>query len=299
MSALTTVAAYAADLRWDGSVGVHVGPRKDELKWNISGTPKGDNPNIFSELNWKNLEIRQIQTTGTLLLTHSSLLWSRTQFRVAYGYGDIFDGENQDADYLGDDRTDRNSLIINDAGDGDVRDFSVAIGPSFQFKDDRWSFVLKLGYSYHEQNLTLFDGKQVDPSLILLPDLNSTYQAEWDGLWAGLDIVYNSNNWSLTSRIEYHTFDYYAEADWNLRSDFQHPKSFDHRADGDGMVLDLEWIYRITEHISFSVLGHYLEWRTGHGVDRLFLANGDELPTRLNNVTWESMSLSVGLVYNF
>jgi len=299
MCALTSTVAYAADFGWNGSVGVHGGFRKDELKWNIAGTPQGHNPNILSELKWTDLEIRQIQATGNLRLTHRSFLWARTQVRIAYGYGDIFDGKNQDADYLGDDRTDRNSLIINDAGDGDVRDFTVSFGPSIQFKDDRWTFVPKLGYSYHEQNLTLFDGKQVDPSLILIPDLNSTYQTEWDGPWAGLDIVYKSNNWSLTSRVEYHSFDYYAEADWNLRSDFQHPKSFDHRANGNGIVLDLEWVYQISEHFSLSVLGHYLEWKTDHGVDRLFLANGDVLPTRLNKVTWESMALNVGLVYNF
>ena len=101
------------------------------------------------------------------------------------------------------------------------------------------------------------------------------------------------------SRIEYHWVDYYAEADWNLRNDFKHPKSFDHRADGDGLVIDLQWQYQLTEHWSFGLQGHYLDWETNHGDDRLFLANGDVLPTQLNQVTWRSVAVNAGLVFLF
>jgi hypothetical protein len=297
---LLTDKVHSADINWEASAGVSAGMRTDDLKWNISGSPQGDNPNVLSELKWEDIEIRQVQATGSLLMTHKTFYWPQTLLSISYGYGDITDGKNYDADYSGDDRTDRNSLIINDADDGDVRDFSLAIGPSFHSPDDRWSFVPQIGYSYHEQNLTLTNGKQVDPNLMLIPDLDSTYQTEWEGPWIGGEIVFKSNsNWSLMSRVEYHWFDYYAEADWNLRNDFKHPKSFDHRADGDGLVIDLQWQYRLTEHWSFGLQGHYLDWQTDHGDDRLFLANGEVLPTRLNQVTWRSVAMNAGIVYLF
>ena len=47
--------AYSADVNWEVSAGINVGKRKDDLKWNIAGTPQGDNPNILSELKWEDI----------------------------------------------------------------------------------------------------------------------------------------------------------------------------------------------------------------------------------------------------
>ncbi len=294
------VVSAAADLLWESSFGFSVGRRNDRLHWQIAGNSAGNNPNILSELEWQDLQIRYMRGTGKLLLTHEAFFWPRTRVRVAYGYGRIISGHSRDTDYGADNRNDRTSLIVSDAGRGDVRDISVAAGPLLPFPDERWSLAAHLGYARSEQNLTLTDGRQVFPSGLLLPDLDSSYRTTWKGPWAGVELAFTArSNWSLTTSLAYHRVAYAAEANWNLRTDFQHPKSFDHRADGTGLVLDLEWDYPIADGWSFGVQGQYQRWRTDPGVDRLFLANGMILPTRLNRVTWRSAALNLSLRYRF
>jgi hypothetical protein len=125
----------------------------------------------------------------------------------------------------------------------------------------------------------------------------STALMKQNGLVLGSDdLAYHPlGKWTVTTSIEYHWVDYSAEADWNLRDDFQHPKSFEHEAYGDGWVAGVGVNYALNQQFSLGLSGDYLSWNTDSGTDRLYLANGSIVDTRLNEVNWESKLLSVTL----
>jgi len=100
-------------------------------------------------------------------------------------------------------------------------------------------------------------------------------------------------------RFEYHFADYYAEADWNLRTDFEHPKSFTHEADGRGLVFTVGAEYNLNDNWTLDVNADVQDWRTEAGIDRTFLSSGIATDTRLNEVNWESYALMVGATCHF
>ncbi len=162
------------------------------------------------------------------------------------------------------------------------------------------SVIPLAGYSYHSQHLSMTDGKQTitwggGPSLGPFGGLDSTYDAQWRGPWIGLDLSLETEKFtkmlppvSFYAGWEYHWADYYAEADWNLRDDFMHPKSFEHEADGTGMVINLGVRLRLNPRWSLNLGYETEQWTTEEGIDRVFLSNGTIIETRLNEVNWHS-----------
>ncbi|MEA3438104.1 MAG: hypothetical protein U9R43_16695 [Thermodesulfobacteriota bacterium] len=276
------------------------GYRVDDLDWNIAGDINGYNPNILSELEWKGLESFQLKIANKTVFNQLFLL------RGSLAYGWIFDGENQDSDYLGDDRTFEFSRSNNNSDDGNVLDASFGIGWQFTFGRSDFVMVPVIGYSYHEQNLTITDGCQTIPPSGPFSGLNSTYETEWKGLWIGLDFTFRTDEKSKISpeietfiSIEYHWADYYAEADWNLRTDFAHPKSFEHEADGHGIVFSTVIRFLLDYHWVLNVNFDYQNWSTDPGTDKVFFSNGTIGETQLNEVNWTSYAIMAGIEYHF
>ena len=96
--------------------GLLAGYRIDQLDWNIAGNNAGTNPNILSELTWKDLEIYQVQFKPSVTLGNSHRGGVRYHLRGMLGWGSIVDGSNQDSDYAGDNRTLEFSRSNNSAG---------------------------------------------------------------------------------------------------------------------------------------------------------------------------------------
>jgi len=93
--------------------------------------------------------------------------------------------------------------------------------------------------------------------------------------------------------------DFYAEADWNLRTDFAHPRSFDHVTEGTGLVFNFGADYEVSESWKLNLVADIQDWRTDPGVITFFLANGTTAKQRLNKVNWESFALLFGATYIF
>ena len=68
--------------------------RKDSLNWNIAGSTI----NILSELEWNQLQIKQIQANATLHLPQ------HLNLAIDIQRGSIHSGENTDSDYDGNNR---------------------------------------------------------------------------------------------------------------------------------------------------------------------------------------------------
>jgi len=282
------------------------GYRVDDLDWNIAGDINGNNPNILSELEWEGLESFQLKIANKTVFNQLFLL------RSSLAYGWIFDGENQDSDYLGDDRTFEFSRSNNNSDDGNMLDASFGLGWQFTFGRNDFVMAPVIGYSYHEQNLTMTDGYQTLSTPLFTPDLgpfsglDSTYETEWKGPFIGLDFTFRTDEKSkITPEIEtfisleYHWADYYAEADWNLRTDFAHPKSFEHEADGYGIVFSTGLKFIFHYHWLLNINLDYQNWTTDPGTDRTFFSNGTIAETQLNEVNWTSYAIMAGIEYHF
>jgi len=277
------------------------GYRRDDLDWNIAGDITGNNPNVLSELTWDDVESYQLKLQG-------NFVWPNIiAFRGYANYGWVFDGDNQDSDYLGDNRTFEFSRSNNSTDDDYVRDASLAIGYPFRFGQTVLGTITPLlGYSYHEQNLKITDGYQTIPDLGPFPGLDSSYDAEWQGPWIGFDIGFKAKKITTFAHrfetyftYEYHWVDYNAEADWNLRDDFAHPKSFEHDADGNGWKIGTGfnlWLYRDWA-LNFNY--DYQDWSTDGGKDKVFFSDGSTAKTKLNEVNWTSYALSLGVSLHF
>jgi len=277
------------------------GYRRDDLDWNIAGDINGNNPNILSELTWEDLESYHLKIQNKTVIPNIFYL------RASVSYGWIYDGQVQDSDYLGDDRTFEFSRSNNSADDGDVWDASAGIGYPFRIGGNEIFTITPLvGYSHHEQNLTLTDGYQTIPALGAFPGLDSKYETQWKGPWIGLDLHFKAKEietWSQRFEtyfsIEYHWADFDAEADWNLRSDFEHPKSFEHTADGNGWVLGVGFNYVFNPHLLLNFNYDYQNWSTDNGTDKVFFSNGTVAKTRLNDVNWTSNAVTLGIILRF
>ncbi|MDY6790383.1 MAG: hypothetical protein SWH54_03845 [Thermodesulfobacteriota bacterium] len=276
------------------------GYRVDDLDWNIAGDINGNNPNILSELTWNNLESFQLK------MANKTSFQQRLMLRGSLDYSWIFDGENQDSDYFGDNRTLEFSRSNNNSDEGNMLDASFGVGWQFTFGRSDFVMAPVIGYSYHEQNLTITDGFQTIPPSGPFPGLDSTYETEWKGPWIGVDLTFRTDEKSnITPEIEtvisleYHWADYYAEADWNLRADFEHPKSFEHEADAQGIIFSAIIKFLLDDHWGVNVNLDYQDWSTDEGTIRFFNADGTRPIQRLNEVNWSSYAIMAGIVYQF
>jgi hypothetical protein len=284
------------------------GYRKDDLNWTIAGDINGQNPDILSELTWSNLDIFQFKANPRVILKDRFVLdgW--------LAYGEIFDGENQDSDYLGNGRTLEFSRSNNSANEGKTVDYSAAFGYRFDFRglfgnesmktkfleETDVDFTLFAGYSRHELDTTMKDGFQTIPALGPFADLHSQYDARWSGPWLGLEVEGRKNRLNGLVRFEYHfNTDYYGVGNWNLRDDFQHPKSFEHDTEGDGIVFNCGLDYALTQSLDLNLRADVQDWKGDAGIDRTFFSNGVVSETRFNEVNWESYAVMVGATARF
>lgn len=305
---------YAAAEDLPAGMSLSLGYRVDALDWNINGAGNqaGSEPNILSELEWRDMDILQLKAR-----------FNKTNrdgyyFRGSFSYGWAMDGENQDSDYAGDNRSLEFSRSLSDIDDSTVMDLGGGLGYTlFLGANEDIRLIPIVGYSYHRQELNMRNGNQIlwnsanaavyNPGIVgsvpLGPfsGLNSSYDAHWSGPWLGVDLIMDLQTGStFFARVEAHKANYFAEANWNLRSDFAHPVSFEHEADGYGWVLELGWMKELSRHYwSWGVTTSFQSWSTDAGTDRTFFADNSYSEGRLNEVNWTSSNINFTLSKSF
>jgi hypothetical protein len=272
------------------------GYRQDELIWNKAGL--NGVPNILSELTWDNLEIATLNIGSTLYFDNNWLA------NIDFVYGRIFDGDNQDSDYFGNNRTLEFSRSNNGADEGDVFDISAHIGYRWKWASQQSLYGEVrplLGLSYHSQNLKAVDGYQTIPAFGAFDDLDSSYDSTWFGPWLGLEsLFFVSDKLSFRIGAEAHYAYYDASANWNLRTDFSHPESFTHEAEGYGLIARFDANYHIDSQLSLNFSLNHQNWKADrNGVDQIFFADGSTVKLKFNEVEWDSFAMNVGLNYQF
>jgi hypothetical protein len=285
------------------------GSRRDDLEWSIAG----NGINVLSVLSWSDVESYQIS------IGNHTQLKNNIQFRGQFNYAVIMDGKVRDSDYGSNGAADEWSRSISESDSDQHWDITAGGGYAFFFFDKRLALSPMLGFSCHKQNLHIQNGRQVlsepnpfdesnPPPAVgpLSSRLDSSYFTRWMGPWVGCDLRYKPkmlppvyHAMELRFSIELHWADYYGQGNWNLRSDLQHPKSFEHEADGFGINITAQCLIHLADQWNITIAANHQDWSTGSGTDRKFLSSGGSSTTRLNEVTWNSTSYMMGVAYHF
>jgi len=223
--------------------------------------------------------------------------------RGNYTTGAVKSGNNQDSDYAGSDRTQEYSRSNSSTG-GSVEDVSIGLGRKFGLFDlgsGMAMYIVPLaGLSIHQQNLKMYDGQQTIPYNGAIPGLDNSYDTKWKSSWLGMDALLGlGENFLLNSTVEYHWADYSADANWNLRGDLSHPVSFNHVANGYGMLVSVGASYRFNRNFLLNATLERQKWDTYTGYDQTNFSNGTTSYYTLNPVSWDATSFLLGAVYQF
>jgi hypothetical protein len=252
-------------------IGIQTGYRSENIRWSIAGNLQGQDPNIYSELIWR-------EVNG--LLCSADVRWRAYRSLEVSGHFSMVSisaGKVTDTDYHGDNRTAPSYSGYFDAGNGSLLSGDLQLG--YRLALGRGITLLPaLGYAADRQDLYLKPYEGNAPT-----NLNSTYLALWKGFLGSVTALFPlGGRWELDPSLAYHQVTFDGTADWNLIDNFQHPVSFKDHANGFGLVPALEVLYRLRRHWSICLHGSYGWWHTGVGVDNLYLSNGQTSLTQYN-----------------
>lgn len=266
---------------------LQTGFERQDLSWSIAGNISGQNPNIYSELQWRKVGGQSVS---------AALQWnfySKFALTADYSRTSIRSGTVTDNDYNGDNRTNPVYDELFDADKGYTRALSAGLG-FVLVNNPRFSLTPYVGYGSNRQSLFILDRTGN------FPDLNSTYEANWKGPFIKANAAATlSNKFKILADVRYTQANYNSIADWNLIQTFQHPISYRHTAKGYGVDANASIVYNFTQHIGINLGGGYFTWHTGTGVDELFLAAGGSDKTQLNGVDLSGYRLVGGLVLSY
>jgi hypothetical protein len=271
--------------------------------WSIASDMTGTRtPTILSELTYDalNINVMTYDYVKRFVLTQSLT----GSLEVSYSKGGISEGTVYDADYYGNGRTDPKSLSASNPTGSDISARQASVSVSRRLSDHTHLAVLG-GFAQSSQEFVKRQGVQMIsarganvPAVgTTFNNLDSSYSATWKSGFLGSQITYARGAHRLKLRAEFHGADYYAEADWNLRAAFQHPKSFEHLATGTGLNTKLSYDIAIDKNLSLSFSAHREHWQTRDGLDRVFLATGQTITTRLVETNWERTGYGIGITY--
>ncbi|MBD1392048.1 hypothetical protein [Mucilaginibacter glaciei] len=263
------------------------GYERQDLNWSIAGNATGQNPNIYSELKWRNVGG---QTASAAIQWD---VWHHIVLSGNYSRTFITTGIVTDNDYNGDNRTSPAYAMTFDADRGSTQAINLGLGyPLIQ------TTLFKLtpfaGYGINKQSLHLLDNTGN------FADLNSTYETSWKG-----PFLRTSAEFRLTQKIKligdvtYHQVNYNASANWNLIPSFQHPVSYRHNAKGYGLDGNVYISYDLAKHVALNIGAAYFTFQTGKGVDELYLNSGGSEKTQLNGVDNKGYRLFGGLLLRY
>lgn len=270
------------------SLAISSGYQSENFRWSIAGNTQGASPNVYSELKWKNL-------AGPVLAAMADWnCWRRWHVRATYSRLFITAGGVTDMDYQGDNRTNR---VYNGAFDAN-RGMSFSLRGTVEddiMHHEQFSLTGVLGYTLHQQSLFLLSSDQTGAAA----GLHSTYDTRYEGLVAGLRAsVRIGKAFSLDGSFLYEPVSYRGRADWNLITSFQHPLSFEDKANGFNLEGSLRFSYCPGGRWAFFISGDMLHGETNNGTDWLYPQNGQPVPTQFNGAVRDYIRAGAGVRVN-
>lgn len=260
---------------------LHTGYQRENFNWSIAGNLQGKDPNIFSELAWKDLE------SASSALDVNWNVWNRFVLQGGFSRAFILSGRVTDTDFGGDNRTSPTFYAVLKSNRGNTGKWSGGLGYNITHHE-KYRIIPYAGYAIHRQSLFLHDDA----------DLNSTYNTIWKGPYARLEAtLFLTKKIYAQSLLAYYQVNYEAKANWNLVESFQHPVSFKHRAKGYGLEGELRFGVRLGATFSVCAIVNTFRWSTGAGTDTLYLQTGEILKTKLNHADRAGSGIKLGLIF--
>lgn len=272
-----------------------LGWREDSATWSVPGHREED-PDIVTEVAWKDL--RMVQVGANVKVCGLGNVYARGSGDYAW----IYHGVKRDTDTWSRETLKDYYHSFSNQGEGETYDLSAGFGAPFIRTS---SFMLSpiAGYSYMQQHLYMFDGKQ----LISFgrPDLvgDSQHHSRWKGPWAGFDAMISLGGLTLEGEWEYHWTRFFGKRDWNLRRDLMN--SFSDVANGHGHRYNLRALYSCYSCLSFGVGVDYWDFHAHGGKTEVALPvflldeEGEALPSRdqcvefsFKEVSWRSFRVN-------
>ena len=264
------------------------GYSSEDLSWSIAGNSRGQNPNVYSELIWRD------QRGPALAVTGSYRFFKSWFIEADYTTMKIKGGRVTDTDYGANNRTNPQFHVQLNSNRGSSSAGTLTIFNKLKITN-KLNLLLGAGYGVKQQSLYLDDS---DPNA--QENLNSNYKTQWKGWLLCFNPVYQvSNKITLSGRFTYHQVTYAAKANWNLIPEFEHPLSFQHNAKGYGIQALGRLNFKLSSLITLQFNVMHGKWSTGKGTDLLYLLNGQRPFTQLNGVSSITNSILAGLEIKF
>ncbi|ANH80765.1 hypothetical protein A8C56_07025 [Niabella ginsenosidivorans] len=266
---------------------INIGPVliHENFKWSIAGNENGTDPNILSELKFKN-----IRKTGGQL----GVLWQfspHLSINAQVSQLHTFDGNATDIDYAGDDRTNPIVQLNFVSKKGKENDFKTSLHYLFM-RHEKLRLAAGAGYYFSKSGYFLHGVEKSDNK--------GNYVVRWRGPVVAFDGgIFLYKKGGLQMALDYRYLFYHADADWALRNDFAHPVSFTHNANGVGINVYTGLYYSFSSFFQLQLGGFLGYWHTGHGIDVLYMANGDLQKTKMNESLKNQWGIRMQGVFNF
>ncbi|NQX39567.1 hypothetical protein SAMN05421820_10244 [Pedobacter steynii] len=259
----------------------------ENFQWSIAGNSNGQNPNVLSEVIWTKLK------GAGMGLDVDLNIWSHIFFKGSYHKAFIRNGTATDHDYAADDRTQPTYSAFLKSNEGHTSRYSIALAYEIKFHE-LLAIMPYAGYAKNRQSFSLKNLEEKGDT-----KLNSRYQTNWSGTVVGLDLeVARLQRINLNAGLSYQQLHYTGLADWNLIDAFKHPLSFKHTAKGFESQVLLRLNFKINSMCAAYLRGEYRYAETGKGIDRLFLADGQERESRFNGAVRKVKGIGAGIIFS-
>lgn len=278
-----TQIGYGQELEKKIQISASGGAQRESLNWSIAGNSSGQNPNVLSELKWKN--VLSFSFSGELKWN----IWKRVVIYGNYNRSHITSAHVSDIDYAGDNRTQSTYNQSFSGNKGSTQAWYAGAGFMI-FNNSRFSLIPYAGYGINKQSLYILDESGQ------FPDLNSSYFTRWRGPF--LKVTSSArliNSLKIMADITYSQVNYNAQGNWNLISQFRHPVSYTHVSSGYGINAGARLVYQLTPNVAVHIGYSYFNWETGNGTDLLYLSSGQVDKTQMNGVFRKGKVVSGGV----
>ncbi|MDR0564977.1 MAG: hypothetical protein LBG78_08620, partial [Azoarcus sp.] len=221
-------------------------------------------------------------------------------------------GKERDSDYDFDNRQGEFSRSYAKLKDSTAQRASLGIGwhflphriislrPQVGYAWSETDFHAKKGYQAVSGPSVNYPSLGVPPVGSTLDGLDSRYKPTTYGPWVGFQVGLHPARWlDLKADVKYQWAKYTADANWNLRSDLQHPKSFRHSGDIQGWQVGGEAAWNITSHHAIIAGVEWSKKSLSGGKDKTYFANGNVSEIKLRRVNQESLSANLGYRFSF
>ena len=302
------------------------GYRTDHLKWSIAGPPPANFPNVLTEVDWRQLQIAQVNVRGHLTAC------DHVYARVNADWGIIMQGENNTTTFGANDQALQVSKFHSTANNGNVADLGGGLGVNFAPWRSGVEFAALIGYSFHQQRLRMENAIEtfnINPAVLgAIEGLKTSFLGRWDGPWVGMDFTFRPMcRVRVETGFEYHWLRYRSRGLWAINTCVNPGANFlnNYRQDanGTGQTFFLGASYELSPGWAFGFYGNVENFHTHRGIHRsvfciqsgvqntccgpnqISLQSVNNLPlvdttvgtlpittnTRLNPVHWHSFSL--------